>query len=138
MSLRLLVVDDDVATLLALSDALRLNISDATVAVASSAEEALRVLTSEPIDVVLSDVRMPGMSGLDLLREVKTRQPECIVFLITAYDGARQDALNLGATQFLEKPIDIKQLAMLLKQAGEQTKMLNAVRERNRLSHPPQ
>jgi DNA-binding NtrC family response regulator len=137
MSLRLLVVDDDPATLLALSDALRLNISDATVAVASSGEEALKILNSEPIDVVLSDVRMPGMSGLDLLREVKTRQPECIVFLITAYEWARQDALNLGATELLEKPIDIKRLALLLKQVGDQTKMLNAGRERNRLSHPP-
>lgn len=138
MSLRVLVVDDDPATLLALSDALRLNIADASVAVATTAEDALMVLTSETYDIVLSDVRMPGMSGLDLLRQVKLRHPHCTVFLMTGRDGAiRQEALDLGATQFVEKPLDIKRLAFLLNQTAEQTRLRHALRERNRRSQQP-
>jgi DNA-binding NtrC family response regulator len=137
MSVRLLVVDDDAATLTALCDALRLNISDAAVSIARSGEDALLVLTTGRFDAVLSDVRMPGRSGMDLLREVKARYPDCPVFLMTGCEGkARPEAMSLGVAQFLEKPIDVKRLAFLLKQATDQAKLLKALRERNRQSHP--
>jgi two-component system, NtrC family, response regulator HydG len=135
LSLRLLVVDDDADALVALSDALRLNISDATVALASSAEDALTVLSSQAFDVILSDVRMPRMSGIDLLRQVKAEHPDCIMFLMTGCEGqARPEAMHLGAAQLLEKPIDIKRLSFLVKQAVDHAKLLHALRERNRQS----
>jgi DNA-binding NtrC family response regulator len=82
---------------------------------ALSAETALRMLNSqagEEIILLVSDIKMPGMSGLDLLPIVKERRPALPVFMISAYGDA--DTVNaareLGADEFLTKPVDFAKL----------------------------
>ena len=60
----------------------------------------------------MSDINMPGMSGLDLLPEVKARRPELPVFMISAYGDAERVAMALerGASKFITKPVDFPQL----------------------------
>ena len=81
---------------------------------AASGEEGLHRLAEfgPELIVILSDINMPGMDGLALLREVKQRRPELPVVMVTAYgDPARmQTAEELGAAAFLTKPIDFEQL----------------------------
>jgi CheY-like chemotaxis protein len=89
--------------------------------VAHSGAEALDRLTAEiqpePI-VILSDINMPGMDGLALLREIKTRRPELVVMMVTAYgdDERRRRAAEWGACEFLAKPLDFDLLKHQLRQ----------------------
>jgi CheY-like chemotaxis protein len=78
---------------------------------AGSAEEALQMLADgirPQLIVILSDINMPGMDGLGLLREVKKSRPEMPVMMITAYgdDERRRRATEYGAAEFLTKPVD--------------------------------
>ena len=131
MAFRLLIVDDDPATLLALHDALQTKFPEAEILTAPSAERALiRINSSEAFDIVLSDIRMPGMNGLVLLREIKARFPECIVFLMTGAEGdLRTEALRLGASGFLEKPLDTQQLGTLLAHSLDHGRLINVLHE---------
>jgi CheY-like chemotaxis protein len=78
---------------------------------AYSGQEALDKLAGgiEPMPIViLSDINMPVMDGLELLREIKTRRPDLPVMMVTAYgdDDRRRRATDLGACEFLSKPVD--------------------------------
>jgi CheY-like chemotaxis protein len=78
---------------------------------AASGEEALGQLADEiepQLIVILSDINMPGMDGLDLLRAVKQRRPDLPVMMVTAYgdDERRRRAAEYGATEFITKPVD--------------------------------
>ncbi|MBX3063923.1 MAG: response regulator transcription factor [Anaerolineae bacterium] len=84
------------------------------VSAASSAEEAINFLDEQIFDVVLTDIRMPGISGVELLGIIKEKAPDAIVILMTAYAslGTAVEALRLGAHDYLIKPIssqDIRQ-----------------------------
>jgi CheY-like chemotaxis protein len=80
---------------------------------AASGEGALQLLTAgiEP-QFVLSDINMPGMDGLALLREVKRRRPDLPVIMVTAYgdDERRHRASEYGAADFITKPVDFDAL----------------------------
>ena len=68
--------------------------------------------------MLLSDINMPGMDGLELLREVKQRRPDLPVMMVTAYgdDERRRLASELGAFEYLTKPVDFDQLKARLRQ----------------------
>ncbi|MFZ0601319.1 MAG: response regulator, partial [Roseiarcus sp.] len=88
---------------------------------ALSALEALERLRDEiepELIVILSDINMPGMDGLALLREIKKRRPELPVMMLTAYgdDERRRRASECGATDFLTKPVDFDVLKVRLRQ----------------------
>jgi CheY-like chemotaxis protein len=88
---------------------------------ADSGEEALERLSGgiEPaLIAVLSDINMPGMDGLELLREIKQRRPELSVMMLTAYgdDERRRRAADYGAAEFLTKPVDFGALKEQLRQ----------------------
>nr|MBC8190971.1 response regulator [FCB group bacterium] len=87
------------------------------VSTADSAQTALAHMYSHPVDIVLSDYKMPYMTGADLLREVKSRHPNVILVLITAFGTVdiAVDAMKSGAWDFLTKPVDLDQLEALLK-----------------------
>ena len=117
MTLSILVIDDesDVADLF--RQRFRREVRQGTYAMhfANSGEEALEKLTDgiEPtLIVVLSDINMLGIDGLTLLREVKARQPDLPVMMVTAYgdDERRRVAEEYGAAEFITKPVDFELL----------------------------
>ncbi|MBL7649503.1 MAG: response regulator [Candidatus Hydrogenedentes bacterium] len=82
---------------------------------AFSGSEALEVLNSSAgtdLVLILSDINMPGMSGLELLREIKGHRPGIPVFMITAYDDQEKyrEAMDCGANDYLAKPLDFGEL----------------------------
>jgi CheY-like chemotaxis protein len=88
---------------------------------AYSGEEALEKLAAEiepQLIVILSDINMPGMDGLTLLREIKNRRPDLPVMMVTAYgdDERRRRASEYGAAEFLTKPVDFDLLKAQLRQ----------------------
>jgi CheY-like chemotaxis protein len=117
MSVSILVVDDepDVGELFRQRFRRELRSGAYVLHFAASGGAALSLLTEgvQPeLLVLLSDINMPGMDGLQLLREVKTRRPELPVIMITAYDDEerRRTADAFGAAEFLNKPIDFDHL----------------------------
>ncbi|HUF13106.1 MAG TPA: sigma-54 dependent transcriptional regulator [Longimicrobiales bacterium] len=128
MSRSILVVDDDARILTALSEA----IADETteVRIAASAESALAAMGRALPDVVLSDLRMPGMDGIELLRLLRERAPATEVVIMTAYQDLPTvaTAMREGAQDFLVKPLDLHQLRRLLDRIFEDRR----TRERSR------
>jgi DNA-binding NtrC family response regulator len=114
MDKKVLLVDDDAAVRAALSDAL--SASGFVVDAADCAAAALAMVGKSKPGVVVSDVRMPDLSGLDLLRELRTRAPDVDVILMTAFDDMPTvvDAMKQGAAEFLVKPLDLDDLQRTL------------------------
>ncbi len=107
---RVLVVDDEPHVVEACTAMLNMKGFDATGV--TSGEEAVALHQEENFDLVLVDLQMPGMSGLEVLREVKAYKPSTRVIIFTAY-GTKEtviEALRLGASEFLEKPLDLHDL----------------------------
>lgn len=79
---------------------------------ASSGEQAMTMLQSEFYDVVVTDLRMPGIDGIQVLKEAKRKYPEVIVIVLTGYGDINTaiDSLRLGADDYLHKPCDIEEL----------------------------
>jgi two-component system response regulator HydG len=100
-----LVVDDKQNMLRLMAKVLR---EDARVRTASRGAEALRILEEEPVDVVLSDLRMPDMDGIEVLKRCKALRPEAEFILMTAYASVPTaiEALRLGAYDYLTKPFE--------------------------------
>ncbi|HSG09299.1 MAG TPA: sigma-54 dependent transcriptional regulator [Longimicrobiales bacterium] len=125
---RVLLVDDDPQVRTSLSEALQ----DFGLAVetAGSGEAALSMVGGYRPDVVLSDIRMPGMDGIELLRLLKERMPDVYVVLITAFDDMPTvvSAMREGAFDFLVKPLNLDELEEVLKRALADRR----VRERGR------
>jgi len=105
-SYNILVVDDE-STICELFK-LILNTRGYNVVAVADGESALRAFQEETFHLVITDKNMPGMSGLDLLREVKKLRPEVDVILVTGYASKESaiEALNFGAASYIEKPFD--------------------------------
>ena len=99
-----LVVDDEGANRYSVSKTLQR--VGYVVSEAASGEEALELMKKQAFDVVLTDIRMPGLDGVELLRLIKEESPDIIVILMTAYAslGTAVEALRLGAHDYLIKP----------------------------------
>ena len=117
MSVSILIVDDepDVGELFKRKFRRELRDGEYAMHFAGSGEEALSMLDAdvEPkVMLILSDINMPGMSGVELLKKSKKRWPNLPVAMITAYGDpeSRQKALDAGAADFLSKPIDFAEL----------------------------
>ena len=116
MKLLILVVDDEPDVELLFRQQFRRDLREGRFAMefAQSAQEALQRITECDTDtslfLILSDINMPGMSGLDLLPKAKAVRPDVPVIMIAAYDDAetRRKALASGADAFLTKPIDLR------------------------------
>lgn len=119
--LRVLVIDDEEDTYLLFEQQFRSEIKKKSLEFhyARSAEEAL-IFLHQPIDpqlvLILSDISMPGMNGLELLKLLKNAYPEITVFMITAYGDHENSktALELGASEIISKPIDFSYLKELI------------------------
>jgi putative two-component system response regulator len=113
----ILVVDDDPFTLE--STALLISEFGYRVTSISRGRQALDVLRSDPVDAVLTDIKMPEMTGIELLEQIHTEEPEMPVILMTAYAelDTAVDAIKKGASDFLIKPYRPLQLNHSLKKA---------------------
>jgi DNA-binding NtrC family response regulator len=106
---------------------------------AASAAEALPLLGVVPLDVVLTDVRMPGASGFDVLRAVRERSPGTVVVLMTAYATVPDAvaAMKLGAYDYVAKPIDGDELALVVARAAEHRREARAAGSDDGEAAPP-
>jgi DNA-binding NtrC family response regulator len=115
---RVLVVEDRPSVLKLLATILE----DAyEVTTASDGATALSVIGPVPFDVVLTDVRMPGSSGFDVLRAVRHRSPSTAVVMMTAYANVADAvaAMKLGAYDYVAKPLDADEIALVVARAIE-------------------
>ena len=82
----------------------------------SNGSEAFRKLAKQPFDLIITDVRMPGLTGLDILPGIKKLQPQATIIVITAFgsDEVRRRAFERGASAYLEKPIYFNKLRSLI------------------------
>ena len=127
----ILVVDDEKNTREGLVRALR---GDYTVAEAENGLRALEWLDTHHADVILSDLRMPGMDGMALLSRLLARDPRPVLILLTAYGSIETavEAMKRGAYDFLAKPVNLDRLELLLQRAlaegrlGEENRRLKA------------
>lgn len=109
-AIRVLIVDDEPAIRRALRPPLmELGFQ---VAEASRGEEALQLLHSTPVDVVLLDINMPGIGGIETLRRIRSFAPRLPVLMVTVRDGEEEkvEALELGADDYVTKPFSIREL----------------------------
>jgi two-component system, NtrC family, C4-dicarboxylate transport response regulator DctD len=126
---RILVVEDDRMVRRALVE--WLGISGHVTSEADNASAALAVLESEKPDLVLSDVRMPGLSGLQLLERLRALDPDLPVVLITGHGDVplAVAAMRLGAHDFITKPYDPDHLAAIIARALAQQQLRREIRE---------
>lgn len=118
---RALVVDDDRMLAQTLGEILELK--GWSVAVANSGTDAVRVAAREPFDVILMDVRMPGMDGVDAFKAMKATHPDIRVILMTAYTAEDRvgEAQREGVLRVLSKPVDVPSLLQLVSDAAGNT-----------------
>lgn len=118
-NLSVMIVDDEEDFLETLVK--RLEKRDVKVIGAKSGEEALELLQDSPVDVVVLDVKMPGMDGIEALREIKRRHPLVEVILLTGHASTEVaiKGMELGAFDYLMKPIGMDELLYKVQDAYE-------------------
>jgi DNA-binding NtrC family response regulator len=118
---RILLVDDEEDLTWSISKTLAKHDRAFEVTCAHNGDEALAVLARRPVDVVVSDIRMPGRDGLQLLQEINSHYPATKVIIMTAYGSheTRKLIAARGNTLYLEKPFEIRSLRRLIYEALE-------------------
>ncbi len=119
---KLLLVDDEREFVQTLSE--RLLIRDMGSAVAYDGESALDLIHDDEPEVMILDLKMPGIDGIEVLRRVKQKRPEIEVIILTGHgsENDRKTCMELGAFAYLQKPVDIDLLSDTLKKAKEKMK----------------
>ena len=126
-----LLVDDDLALLQALPEALRLRMGGVKVDTADSAAVALDLIAARDYDAIVTDIKMPGIDGLELLAEIRTQRPDTPTVMITGH-GEHDlvvQALRGGAYDFIQKPIDRDHLVASLSRAIQMRELSRRVKE---------
>jgi two-component system response regulator PilR (NtrC family) len=98
-----------------------------TVRAAMNGREALEMLQAEPVDVIVSDVKMPDIDGIEMLRAVRETQPDLGVVLMTAFASVEtaREAFKLGADDFIQKPFDVEELKLIVKKTLEKQALID-------------
>lgn len=117
-TLRVLIVDDEAELVTALTERLILRGFQATGV--TTGAEALTFLENNPCDVVLLDLKMPGLGGLEVIQRIKTRWITLEVILLTGHGSTKnlEEGMELGAFDYLMKPVKIDDLVKVLDAAG--------------------
>ena len=113
---RMLIVDDEETLTYSLYQSFILAKHDYEVVTASSGEEATTRLKEKNYNLVITDISMPGMSGLELLTNIKQNYPEIEVIVMTAYGSPekKEEAFGSGAKYYVEKPFEIKEMKQMV------------------------
>ena len=121
----ILVIEDETAQLQTLTGFLEKQRFD--VIGSSSGAEGIEIARERNIDLVLTDYRMPGQDGLEVLREIKSINPEIVVILMTAYgtEGIAVQAMKEGAFDYLTKPIYLDELEIIVRKALERKQLVS-------------
>lgn len=119
-----MVADDEAPVREVLRDLILALGNDYVVYSAADSFEALRMLQSLPLDLVLIDIFMPGLNGLELLKQAREQYPNVMMVIITGQPSYNMvlESLRLGATDFLAKPISLAELRKILAKLKEQPK----------------
>lgn len=130
LNTRVLLVDDEEDFLSVLSE--RLEARNLKVSQATGGEQAIEIVDQKDVDVVLLDLAMPGMDGLETLKRIKAGHPDTEIIILTGHGTiqAGVEAMKLGAEDFVEKPVDIHVLMEKIKDARE--KRVLVLQERSR------
>jgi len=125
---RILVVDDDPSLRRVLQ--VQLEQEGYDVAVTASAQETLSVLQLRHFDLVITDLRMPGMSGLELLKHARLQYPQTIIIILTAFGtvDTAVDAMKVGAYDYLTKPVHPDEMSVVVRRALEHVHLVEQVR----------
>src|SRR5262245_41349441 len=125
----ILVVDDE-EHMLALCESV-LRKEGYAVRCTSSGKEALKLLDTNEFDLVISDLMLPDLDGLELLHEVKAQYPSLPYLLLTAYGTVRSAvaAMKEGATDYLTKPVDMDELKVVVQKALELHRLTREVEQ---------
>jgi DNA-binding NtrC family response regulator len=109
---------------------------------ATNGREALRILREEHVDVVVLDLRMPGMDGMEVLRNIKHEHPMVEVIILTGHASTKSavDGLKLGAFDYVMKPVDVADLLEKIEQACEKKRAhenkIRTAKVHQIISHP--
>jgi DNA-binding NtrC family response regulator len=123
---RVLLVDDEVDFVKTLAKRLKRN--ELSVQAVHNGEDALRHLADNPTDVVVLDMKMPGMDGIEALREIKARQPIVEVIMLTGHASveAAIGGMELGAFDYLMKPVEFEELLYKIQDAHRKKSLQEA------------
>ncbi|MCJ7774188.1 MAG: response regulator [Desulfobacterales bacterium] len=115
--IKILLVDDEEDFVKTLSE--RINMRNLKSEVALNGEEALKVVKDEVPDVMVLDLKMPGIDGLEVLRRVKKQYPDVQVIILTGHGSEKdeKEARSIGAFDYLNKPIEVDSLIKKIKKA---------------------
>jgi len=113
---KMMIVDDEETLTYSLYQSFILAQQNFEVVTAASGEEASEKLRSSKFDLVITDISMPGMSGIELLTYIKKNYPETEVIIMTAYgsEEKREEAMKNGARYYIEKPFEIREFKQLV------------------------
>lgn len=133
---KILVVDDKASMRKMIDDLLS---DQYSVSTAEDGTRALALLAAGEFDVVVSDIRMPGMDGFALLEEVKRLRPDVEVILVTAYASIPRavEAMKEGAYHYLRKPFEPDELLLLVQRAIERRRLAERARGSSKSSPAP-
>jgi len=114
---KILLVDDEIEFVHALSE--RLQTRNLESMVVYDGEDALAAVKDDQPEVMVLDLKMPGIDGLEVLRQVKKNHPETEVIILTGHGSEKEEELakELGAFAYLQKPVDIDKLSETMKNA---------------------
>lgn len=125
---KILIVDDDRLLQNSLKNILSGNYDTV---IAGSGEETLRLLKKHAFDLILLDIRLPGMDGIETLKKVRLMQPDLFIIMMTAYEDIKTvvTSMKMGAHDYLVKPLDIEMLEIIIEKALETLRLKKEVEQ---------
>lgn len=129
---KLLIADDEQIVLDSLKHIVEKNLSEVVIETARSGREAIEKAEVFMPDIVFMDIRMPGINGIDAIREIKSRNKNCIFIILTAFEQFEfaKEAVNLGVSEYLLKPVNRFKVIETIKKSMENIKIKKEERKR--------
>jgi len=133
-TIRILVVDDHQVVREGLRHMLELEADMKVVGEAGDAKEALTQVESLSPEIILMDIKMPGVDGIELTRQIKEKQPSCNIIMLTLYDEYLTEAIEAGAVGYLLKDVKREELVRAIRAVHQGRSPLNLSLSRDQLA----